>query len=122
MPNEVFIDIDDYQYRLTKNAANEFSYRFSNVQKDVDFRLYSTGIESQEYTLEVLKKPNILGFDVKLDYPAYTGRKDEELNSIGDLVIPIGTKIDWVFNAQYTDDISVQFGNEEVEVVRQVFG
>jgi hypothetical protein len=119
LPNEVFIDIDNYQYRLAKEAANRFSYRFSNVQKDVNFRLFSAGVESEKYTLEVLKKPNILGFDVKLDYPAYTGRKDEELNSIGDLVIPVGTNIDWVFNTQYTDDIAIRFGDEPLENIRR---
>ncbi len=119
LPNEVFIDIDNYQYRLSKEAANRFSYRFSNVQKNLDFRLFSPGVESEKFTLEVLKKPNILGFDVKLDYPAYTGRKDEELKSIGDLVLPVGTNIDWIFNAQHTDDVSIQFGSEETESIRR---
>ena len=119
LPNEVFIDIDNYQYRLTKEAPNRFTYRFSNVQKDVDFHLFSTGVESGEYKLEVLKKPNILGFDVKLDYPAYTGRKDEELKSIGDLVIPIGTNIDWIFNTQHTDDIAIRLGDDELQMTRR---
>lgn len=119
LPNEVFIDIDNYQYRLKKEAANRFTYRFSNVRKDVDFKLFSSGVESSGYTLEVLRKPNILGFDVKLDYPAYTGRKDEELNSIGDLVIPVGTKVDWVFNAQHTDNIALQFGDAEKQDIRR---
>lgn len=113
LPNEVFIDIDNYQYRLNKQDANTFTYRFSNVQKDMDFQLFSSGIESEEYTLNVLKKPNILGFDVKLDYPAYTQRKDEELASIGDLVVPFGTHIDWVFNAQNTDNIRIQFSDNK---------
>ena len=113
LPNEVFIDIDNYQYRLAKESADLFTYRFSNVQKEVDFRLFSTGVRSDEYTLEVLKKPNILGFDVKLDFPAYTQRKDEALNSIGDIVVPVGTNIDWVFNAQNTDNINIQFASDK---------
>ncbi|MCB9038106.1 MAG: DUF4175 domain-containing protein [Lewinellaceae bacterium] len=115
LPNEVFIDIDNYQYRLTKEAPNLFTYRFNNVQKEVDFFLFSSGVESENYTLDVLKKPNVAGFDVKLDYPAYTERKDEELSSIGDLVVPVGTNIDWVFNALNTDNIRLLFsGKQEV--------
>lgn len=113
LPNEVFIDIDDYQYRLTKEAPNLFTHRFVNVQKDTPFKLYSTGVASDKYTLEVLLKPNILGFDVNLDYPAYTQRKDESLNSIGDIVVPVGTNIDWVFNSQNTDDINIKFSSQE---------
>lgn len=113
LPDEVFIDIDNYHYRLTKDQANQFSYRFSNVQKNTDFQLFSSGVQSEEYTLDVMKKPNILGFDVSLDFPAYTKRKDKSVSNIGDLVVPAGTKIDWVFNAQNTDDITIQFSQSE---------
>ncbi|MFK7807921.1 MAG: DUF4175 domain-containing protein, partial [Saprospiraceae bacterium] len=108
-PNEVFINIDNYQYRLNKEEDGSFSYRFSNVQKDTDFYVFSSGVESQAYNLHVLKKPNILGFEVKLDYPAYTQRKDETVANIGDMVVPMGTNLDWVFNSSNTDLIQVQF-------------
>ncbi|MEM9919251.1 MAG: DUF4175 domain-containing protein [Bacteroidota bacterium] len=111
LPDEVFIDIDNYQYRLTKEAANKFSYRFSNVQKDTEFKLFSSGVKSEDYELSVLKKPNILGFDVKLDYPAYTLRKDEKISNVGDLIVPMGTKIDWVFNSENTDNIAIRFND-----------
>lgn len=109
LPNEVFIDVDNYQYRLTKVDANTFTYRFANVQKETDFKLFSAGVNSDDFELKVLKKPNILGFEVKLNYPNYTGRSDEDLNSIGDLVVPQGTTIDWVFNSENTDEIAMQF-------------
>lgn len=115
LPDEVFIDIDNYHYRLTKEAPNVFSYTFSNVQKETDFQLFSSGVKSEDYKLNVLKKPNILGFDIKLDYPAYTQRKDEEISNIGDIVVPIGTKLDWVFNSENTDHIAVRFsGNDKL--------
>lgn len=121
LPNEVFINVDNIQYRLTKEAPNRFSYRFSNVQKDTEFRLFSTGVQSRKYKLDVLKKPNVLGFEVKLDYPAYTGRKNEALSSIGDLVVPAGTSIDWVFEAEHTDGIAIQFSGDEAAVEAKRF-
>ncbi|MBK8568404.1 MAG: DUF4175 domain-containing protein [Saprospiraceae bacterium] len=111
LPNEAFIDIDNIQYRLTKLDNSTFTYTFSNVAKDTEFRFLSGAIESKGYTLEVLEKPNIVGFEVKLDYPAYVGRPDEELKSTGDLVVPAGTNIDWIFNSQFTDNISIRFAN-----------
>ncbi|TAK39768.1 MAG: DUF4175 domain-containing protein [Saprospiraceae bacterium] len=113
LPDEAFINVDNIQYRLTKTGAGVFSYHFSNVQKNTEFNFFSSGITSRNYTLEVLKKPNITSFDVKLDFPGYTGRKDEELKSIGDLVVPAGTNINWVFSAENTGDISLRFGNEQ---------
>lgn len=113
LPNEVFIDVDNYTYRLTKEAPDRFVYNFSNVQKDMEFELSAATVRSDAYLLDVLEKPNILGFEVKLDYPAYTQKKDESLNSVGDFVIPEGTNIDWIFNALYTDDIQIAFSGDK---------
>ncbi len=121
LPDEVFIDIDNYHYRLTKDLANQFSYKFSNVQKNTDFKVFSSGVNSKEFTLDVMKKPNILGFDVSLDFPAYTQRTDKSITNIGDLVIPAGTKIDWVFNAQNTDNISIRFSQSDGVVPAERF-
>lgn len=121
LPNEVFIDVDNIQYRLAKESANEFTYRFSNVQKNTGFRLFSSGVESKRYELNVLRKPNVLGFDVELDYPAYTQRKDESLSSIGDLVVPAGTRIDWVFNAEHTDAIDLKFSSDAERITTKRF-
>ncbi len=108
-PDEVFIYLEDVSFRLKKEANNKFSYEFKTVQKPTDFYLASGPVESKDYKLDVLPKPNILGFEVKLNYPNYTDRKDETLDNIGDLVIPEGTTIDWIFNAENTDDINIRF-------------
>lgn len=98
LPNEVFINLGNVQYRLNKDAANQFSYKFVNVQQNTDFSLFSGGFESRDYTLEVLRKPSILSFTTKLNFPGYIGRNTEELSNVGDLVVPQGTNIGWVFN------------------------
>lgn len=117
LPNEVFIDIDNYHYRMNKDSANVFTYRFSNVQKETNFNVFGSGVKSQNYKLNVLKKPNILGFETKLNYPNYTGRANESVDNIGDVVVPVGTNISWVFNSQNTDEVNLQFsGASKMEV------
>ncbi|MEZ4941088.1 MAG: DUF4175 family protein [Saprospiraceae bacterium] len=111
LPNEMFIDFGNVQYRLQKDAANAFSYTFSNVQKDVEFNLFAGGIESEAYKLSVIRRPNILSFGVKLAFPEYIGRPAENLDNVGDLVLPQGTNINWVFNAQHTDRLDLRFGS-----------
>lgn len=112
LPNEVFINLGNVQYRLNKSSADEFSYKFVNVQKDMKFNLFSGAVESREYLLNVLRKPNILSFTTKLNFPAYIGRASEELSNVGDLVIPAGTNIGWAFEAQNTDNLALKFGND----------
>lgn len=112
LPLDVFINVDNIQYRLTKVDPQTFTYRFSNVQKNTDFKLYAGSVQSATYTLEVLKKPSISGFEVSLDYPSYTGRKDETLQSVGDLIVPAGTKVTWTFSVQNADEIDIRFMGE----------
>lgn len=116
LPNEVFVEIEDYQYRLTKEGPADFSYLFKNVREDISFRLSGAGVESVKYVLKVLKKPNLASFEVTLDYPEYTGRKDEKLENTGDILVPQGTRISWVFHAQHTESVRLKFtGKTPVE-------
>lgn len=109
LPNEVFIIVDNYQYKLVKNSPSSFTYKFSKVAKETRFNLTASGFDSKDYDLSVLKKPNIVGFDIRIDYPGYTGRKDETISNIGDIVVPIGTNLSWAFSSENTDNIDVLF-------------
>ncbi len=109
LPDEVFVTIDGYNYKLTKKNPSEFSYTFSKLQKDVKFDLAAGGFTSKDYTINVLAKPVILNFTAALNYPAYLGRKNEEVKNTGDLVVPQGTKIDWTFLTQNTSNVSIRF-------------
>jgi len=113
LPDEVFIDIDNFQYRMKKENANTYSYNFKNVQKDQTFEFYSGKVRSKGHELNVLLKPKLTNFDLYLNYPSYTGRKDEQLNNIGDVLIPQGTTITWNFESENTDAVDVQFSSQK---------
>ena len=112
VPDQAFIGINGFQYRLKKTENGSFTYMFNNVQQDQIFTFSADGVASKPYNLHVLKKPNILDFQTSLDYPAYLGRTDETMNNIGDLVVPQGTKIDWLVNTINTDALSYVLGTE----------
>jgi len=120
-PEEVFIEVDNFQYRLKKVDNNNFQYVFKNVQKDARFMLFSGFVKSIPNTLKVLKKPNLVNFQVALDYPAYTGIPDETLENVGDISLPQGTKVVWNFDAENTDLLQLHFSGtkEKVEANRK---
>lgn len=109
VPAEVYIEIDHYSYRMRKDGPDAFSYHFKNVSDDTPFRIYAGPVSSQDMTLSVIKKPGIMTLDIGLDYPSYTGRKDEELRNIGDLVVPEGTLLTWDIQAAHTEAMDVLF-------------
>jgi hypothetical protein len=116
IPESVFILVDGNEYKLERENTISFSYLFRNIQKNKTFQLSADGFTSREYSLEVLPNPIVLNFDVALDYPAYTGKKDESLKNTGDLVVPAGTKITWLFNTRSTRELNMRFADTLMDV------
>lgn len=111
LPNEAYIEIDQLQYRLKKESPSRFSYVLSNIQKETNFKLVSGDIQSGIYQLKVAENPVLTHLQAKLDYPDYTGIKDEVIANSGDLNIPAGTKILWTFEAIHTSGMYCSFSN-----------
>ena len=121
LPNEAFIHYNNFPYKLKKKSPTEFYYKFNKLQKNVSFFLEAAGFESKEYAIKVIPKPTMLSFDAVLDYPAYIDKEDEVLRNSGDMVIPMGTKVTWRFEAESTDKVEMAFGKtgQRIETTRK---
>ncbi len=113
LPAEAYIEVEGYRYRLNRQSGNTFTYAFNNVQEDTPFRLTAGEVTSQDYLLDVLPKPSIAGFTVELDYPDYLGRPNEQLVNVGDLTVPVGTRMRWSFDTENTGNIGLRFASED---------
>lgn len=111
IPEQVNIQFNGQDVVMQKKENGEFAHTFYKVSKAVDFNFAAAGFASERYTIKTLNKPVIKQFKVAVDYPDYTGRKDEVLDNIGDIVAPQGTTLRWVFNTEYTDNIQFVLGN-----------
>ncbi len=114
IPSDVFIQFEDFSYKLEKEDVGRFGYTFKNVQKDIDFTLFSGNVDSKKQTLKILPTSSITDFSLSLNYPSYTGRKDEVIHNIGDAFIPQGTQVNWLYTAENTDNISFRFDNGKI--------
>lgn len=110
-PEQITIQYNGQDVMMQQKEKGVFAHTFYKVSKDVTFNFAAVGFNSQPYTLKTLKKPIIKQFKVSVDYPDYTGRKDEVLDNIGDIVAPQGTSLRWVFNTENTDDVQFALGN-----------
>ena len=116
IPENVYIQVGDNEYKLEKENTINFSYTFRNLQKTTPFRFSADGFTSKEFTLEALPNPLLLDFDIVLNYPKYIGKKDETIKNTGDLVIPAGTKVSWKFNTQNTSKLRISFNDTAFNV------
>lgn len=110
IPDQVSIQYNGQEVVMQKKNNNIFEHTFYKVSKPIEFNFSSAGFISEYHTIKTLNKPVIKQFKVAVDYPDYTGRKDEVLDNIGDIVAPQGTTLRWVFNTEHTDQILFALG------------
>lgn len=108
LPAEVYIETEKQNFKLKKLSASEFTHTFSSLQETLSFNLQANGFRSKTYKIEVVAKPTIASFDVRCNYPAYTGKQDETLRGTGDLSVPLGTKLSWLFKTTNTSQVEVK--------------
>lgn len=113
LPNEVFIKVDNYDYKMTKEDVNTYSYLFSNVRKETPFRVYAGRVSSEDQHLKILPKPKMIDFKVSLNYPRYTGRQSEIIHNSGDIAVPEGTTAIWTFDTKSTDEVVMTFDEQD---------
>lgn len=119
IPSETYIFLDGNRFKMRSLSKNEFAYTLKNVQKTIDIQFWADGFYSEMYALEVLPRPLLVRFKAWIDYPAYTGLKDEELSNAGDLSIPAGTRIRWQMESRNTDAIRVRVNEKFTEALKK---
>ena len=118
-PMEIFIVKNNLKNSAQKLNVNNFSYIFSNLQDDVSFHFEAAGFKSEDFVIDVVPKPLITNFQLKVVYPEYLGLKNETFVNNGDVTVPEGSKITWIFDAQATDEISMQFSDASLSVINK---
>ncbi|MFD1062597.1 DUF4175 family protein [Winogradskyella litorisediminis] len=111
IPEQVQIDYNGETYFLQQNVPGEFQYVFTQPKANIPFSLTANGVNSKTYELSVVNIPTLTGFDMVLDYPSHTKKRDEVLKSSGSATIPEGTKVIWKVNTKTTSEVAI-YGND----------
>ncbi|WP_378180146.1 DUF4175 family protein [Aquimarina sp. SS2-1] len=107
VPENVTITYNDEIYFLKNMGTGEFQHVFVQPKETISFTLSSNEVTSKELELKVVSVPVLLDFVMSLDYPQYTGKKDEELKSSGNATVPEGTKVVWKVKTRNTDRVNL---------------
>lgn len=113
-PNEVWIELEGNKFKMKNEAGSKFTYLLKNVNSSKQFHFFSDDITSSDFKLKIIPKASLLKLSASINYPAYTGLKDEVLDNPGDLTVPEGTIIDWKFFTRNTTKLQLKYGNVKV--------
>jgi hypothetical protein len=109
IPKEVTIESNYGNYNLVKENNVTFSHTFNNLSKSLQFICKANGFQSDNFTVNVLKKPLIDDITLNLNYPKHTNIPNETLHNLGDVTIPEGTLIQWNLKGKNITDLKVLF-------------
>ncbi|TBN04043.1 hypothetical protein EYD45_08510 [Hyunsoonleella flava] len=104
-PENAQIQYNDETYFLQQTGVGQFEYIFSQPQQPIMFSLSANEVNSKPYELEIVEVPSLLSFEMVLDYPYHTKKRDETLKSTGNAVVPEGTKVTWQLQTKSTDNV-----------------
>ncbi|RPD96499.1 DUF4175 family protein [Aureibaculum marinum] len=104
VPDNVTIHFNGQSYIL-KEENGKFIYQFNNLKETFQFYLEANNVYSNPYKLEILKTPNVTGFEMFISYPKYTGKQDELIKNTGNAIVPEGAVITWNITTKDTDSV-----------------
>jgi hypothetical protein len=106
-PENAHIEYNNETYYLRQISPGFFEHTFTALQKDVHFVLKANKVISKAYTIDVLNTPSILSFEMRLDYPGYTGKEDITISNTGNATIPEGTQVTWSLKTKNTREVAL---------------
>jgi hypothetical protein len=96
IPDKVFLQSNYGRFMMSRVGVNEFQYSFAKVKSDVGFYFEANGFKSGSYQVDVYGSSRLSNFKVNLIYPKYTGKKSESILNPVNVVIPEGTKAEFL--------------------------
>ncbi len=118
IPENATITYNGEVYFLKNIGLGEFEYTFVQPKESLDFVITGNSVSSVPYHLSVLPIPALLDFEMSLDYPGYTGKRDEIIKSSGNANVPEGTTVKWVVHTRNTDEVSFKTKDSTISLVK----
>lgn len=107
IPETASILYNNETYFLQQTAIGQFQYTFSQPTAPLNFKLQANTVTSKPYSLNVVKVPTLVSFEMELNYPTYTKRTNETLKSTGNATVPEGTTVSWKLNTRETNKVKL---------------
>jgi hypothetical protein len=113
IPSELYLEDGINTFKLNRENTIRFNYTFKNLQKSKKIRIRGGEFSSSDYLLEVKAKPSIINFEVFIEYPEYLNKRNDVFENSGDITVPEGSKINWKFNAQNSEQLDIKIDTKK---------
>ena len=115
LPQDAYLVSKNQRLKLIPTGTGQFEYTLERIQKPMEFQVEAAGFFSDMHTLNLVNRPELMRFNVELEYPRYLQRNNEKLTNAGNLDVPEGTNIRWRLNTANADKATIKFNTDSVE-------
>ncbi|WP_421921066.1 DUF4175 family protein [Marinifilum sp.] len=102
IPKEIYLVTDNSRFLMKTEKLGNFSYLFRNINSNISFRLQSGNIISKEFQIKLISKPSIKKFSILIKSPSYTKLPLRTEKNIGNVSVPMGSVLEWVFETDFS--------------------
>lgn len=113
-PKNIYLLTEGRRIKLVKDDNTSYHHVFEKIQLPVNFHFEAAGVRSGLYELKIVNRPDIKNFHITLSFPAYLRRPMERISNMGNLEIPAGTRVKWLFYTLDARDMSISFVDEKI--------
>jgi hypothetical protein len=118
IPETTSVIIDSRAFSMNRSVNGGFSYTFNNISSEVEFQIEASGFRSRTFKLEVLNKPQLNLFNIRIDPPKYTGLDAKTITNTGNVNAPSGSLISWNIETSHANRAEFYFSDDTVEAKR----
>ncbi len=111
IPETIMINYAGNSFLMKKTDNGKYLYSFKSLNNALSFYFSSEDIKSRSYNISVFPAPSISNLTITITPPAYTALPAEIIQNIGNISVPIGSKVKWDIKAENVDSINFIFND-----------
>lgn len=119
IPETAFIVVNERKIKMNRTANGSFAYTFSRVQNPFGFSFEAAGFNSVAHQVKLIYRPSLLEVTAAVTYPAYLSRANEKFTTVGNLIVPEGSQIEWQINAAQSDSLLAYFNASDSAIIAE---
>lgn len=118
VPQKIYVVVGSTRLLLNNIDKTTFNYIFKSVNRSFEFRFEADDVISAPYLLKVVFPPQIISFKIEITPPAYTGLSSTITENTGDITIPCGSQVKWLFATSHADSLWMSV-NDSIKIKSQ---
>ena len=112
LPSKAYLMLGNRKVSMQKDG-NTFYHTFERINKAHGFRIEAGGFFSNKHKINLLTRPNINHFQIKLTYPKYTHKNNSIVQNSGNIQVPEGTWAEWQIESFSSDSVKLHFNQDK---------